>query len=265
MPLLDLAASAPTLSDAPALAALALAGAVASGINAVAGGGSLLSFPTLVAFGVPPLEANATNALAMWPGSVAGGLGFWNQLEKSKRALYFMAVPSAIGAAAGAALLTVTPERAFKMVVPVLVLAATALLALQPRIRAWSRKDHAKLPAWLSVVLQLAISVYGGYFGAGMGILMLAVLGLFIDGTIHELNAVKAWLGLLINLVASVFFLGKGLIVVWPGLALMAGAIAGGYFAARLSQRVDAEKLRRGIVALGFAMTAWFTADLFRG
>lgn len=263
MPLLDLA-SAPTLRDIPALAALAVIGAVASGINAVAGGGSLLSFPALVALGVPPLQANATNALALWPGSISGALGFLNKLEKTKRALYVMILPSAIGGAAGAALLTVTPERAFKLVVPVLVLAATILLAFQPRIRRWSRKEHARMSVGWSVALQLAISIYGGYFGAGMGILMLAVLGLFVEGTIHELNAVKTWLGLLINLVASVFFLGKGLIVLWPGLALMAGAIAGGYFSARLSQRVDAEKLRKGIVALGLAMAAWFTVDLLR-
>jgi uncharacterized membrane protein YfcA len=187
-----------------------------------------------------------------------------NKLEKTKRALYVMVLPSVIGAAAGAALLTVTPERAFKLVVPVLVLGATVLLALQPRIRRWSRSEHARLPLGWSVALQLAISIYGGYFGAGMGILMLAVLGLFIEGSIHELNAVKTWLGLLINLVASVFFLGKGLIVLWPGLALMAGAIAGGYFSARLSQRVDAEKLRKGIVVLGLAMAAWFTLDVLR-
>jgi len=263
MPLLDLA-SAPTLRDIPALAALAVIGAVASGINAVAGGGSLLSFPALVALGVPPLQANATNALALWPGSISGALGFLNKLEKTKRALYVMILPSAVGGAAGAALLTVTPERAFKLVVPVLVLAATILLAFQPRIRRWSRKEHARMSVGWSVALQLAISIYGGYFGAGMGILMLAVLGLFVEGTIHELNAVKTWLGLLINLVASVFFLGKGLIVLRPGLALMAGAIAGGYFSARLSQRVDAEKLRKGIVGLGLAMAAWFTVDLLR-
>ena len=261
MPLLDLA---PTLRDLPAFAALAAVGAMASGLNAVAGGGSLLSFPALVAFGVPPLQANATNALALWPGSISGALGFLNKLEKTKRALFVMLLPSAIVAAAGAALLTITPEKAFKLVVPVLVLIATALLALQPRIRRWSGNEHARLPLGWSVFLQLAISVYGGYFGAGMGILMLAVLGLFIEGSIHELNAVKTWLGLLINLVASVFFLGKGLIVLWPGLALMAGAIAGGYFSARLSQRVDAEKLRKGIVVLGIGMTAWFTIDVLR-
>lgn len=264
MPLLDLA-STPALRDIPTLVALAVIGAVASGINAVAGGGSLLSFPALVAFGVPPLEANATNALALWPGSISGGIGFLNKLEKTKRALYVMILPSAIGGAAGAALLTVTSERAFRLVVPVLVLGATLLLALQPRIRRWSGKEHARLPLGWSLALQLAISVYGGYFGAGMGILMLAVLGLFIDGTIHELNAVKTWLGLLINLVASIFFLGKGLIVIWPGLALMIGAIAGGYYSARLSQRVDAEKLRKGIVVLGFAMSAWFAMDVIRG
>lgn len=258
-------ASPPVLGDVPSLFALVVIGAVASGINAVAGGGSLLSFPALVGFGVPALEANATNALALWPGAIAGSLGFMNQLSRMKRTLLTMLLPSAVGGAAGAFLLVSTPERAFKLIVPALVLLATALLALQPRIRRWSLEHRRQLPVYAGVLLQLAVAVYGGYFGAGMGILMLAVLGVMTDGTLHELNAVKGWLGLLINLVASALFLAQGLVVLWPAIAMMIGAIAGGYAAARVSQRIDPEKLRRAIVALGFVMTGWFTYQVLRG
>ena len=258
-------ASPPTLGDVPSLLALAVVGAVASGINAVAGGGSLLSFPALMGFGVPALEANATNTLALWPGQISGSLGFLNQLSRLKKTLLAMLLPSVLGGAAGAFLLVSTPARAFKLIVPALVLLATVLLALQPRIRRWSLERRRHLPVYAGVLLQLAVGVYGGYFGAGMGILMLAILGVMTDGTLHELNAVKGWLGLLINLVASALFLVQGLVVLWPGLAMMVGAIAGGYYAARLSQRIDPEKLRRAIVALGFVMTGWFTYQVLRG
>jgi uncharacterized protein len=258
-------ASPPTIHDVPALLALVLVGAIASGINAVAGGGSLLSFPALVGFGVPALEANATNALALWPGAVAGAIGFANQLSRMKRALASMLLPSAVGGALGAWLLVSTPERAFKLIVPVLVLGATVLLALQPRIRRWSFERRRRMPVAVAILIQLAVSVYGGYFGAGMGILMLAVLGLMTDGTLHELNAVKAWLGLLINLVASVLFLARGVVVLAPGLALMVGAIGGGYLAARVSQKIDPEKLRKAIVALGFGMAGWFSYQVLVG
>jgi uncharacterized protein len=255
----------PTLQSAPALLVLVVVGAIASGINAVAGGGSLLSFPALVGMGVPALVANATNSLALWPGSIAGAAGFASKLPRMKRTLLTMLVPSALGGAAGAWLLVSTPERAFKVIVPILVLTATVLLALQPRIRRWSLQHRRQLPTSAAIALQVAVAVYGGYFGAGQGILMLAVLGLMTDGTIHELNAVKALLALLINLVASVLFLVRGLVVLWPALALMSGAVAGGYIAARLSQRLDAEKLRRAIVVLGFVMTSWFTFQVLRG
>jgi uncharacterized membrane protein YfcA len=255
--------STPTLDDLPALLALSAVGAIASGINAVAGGGSLLTFPALVGFGAPALYANATSSLAMWPGSLAGALGYVRRLPKVRGAMRALLLPSALGGAIGALLLVYTTERAFKLVVPVLVFGATILLALQPRIKAWSLRRERRISMLTGALLQLAVSVYGGYFGAGMGILMLAVFGLITDGDIHELNAMKNVLGLLINLVASVLFIVQGL-VLWAGLAIMVGAITGGYLSAKYSQRLDAEKLRKGIVALGLAMTAWFTLRVLR-
>lgn len=255
MPLLDPAA----LSSLLSLVGLALVGAVASAINAVAGGGSLLTFPSLVGFGASPLLANATSSAALWPGSLASAVGYWPLLRERRRELAGFLAPTAVGAGVGAWLLVNTPERAFKIVVPGLVFGATLLLAFQPRIKAWIAARRRRLPLAAGYALQLAVSVYGGYFGAGMGILMLAIMSLVIEGTLHEMNAMKTCLGVLINLLASAMFVARGLVLVAPALALMVGAIAGGYVAARLSQRAPAEALRKLIVALGLLLTAWFT------
>jgi uncharacterized membrane protein YfcA len=251
--------SLPTLHDAPALLALVLLGAVASAINAVAGGGSLLTFPGLVGMGIPALNANATSSLALWPGSLASAAGYWKLLRKMQGPTLALLPATVLGSAAGAWLLVSTPEEAFKFVVPALVLGATLLLALQPRIKSWITKRERRLPLAAGYALQFAVSVYGGYFGAGMGILMLAVFGLVVEGTIHELNGMKTCLGLIINLLASALFVVQGLVRLWPALSLMAGAITGGYFAAVLAQRAPAEAVRKSVVALGLAMTAWFT------
>jgi uncharacterized protein len=251
-----------TLHDAPALLGLVVVGAVASGLNAVAGGGSLVSFPALVGLGVPALSANATNTAALWPGSLAGAIGFLNQLSRVRSHLRSLIAPTLLGSLLGAWLLISTPERAFKLVVPPLIFTATLLLAFQPRIKAWSLKRAWKVSVVTGAALQFCVSIYGGYFGAGMGILMLAVFGLFIEGSIHELNAIRAWLGVIINCAAAVMFVAEGLVQPWPALALMAGGIAGGYVAARLSQKVNGDKLRKGIVGLGLALTVWFTWKL---
>jgi len=246
-----------------ALIGLFAAGFVASSINAVAGGGSLLSFPVLVALGVPPLPANATNSVALWPGSLSSAFGFLDQLERTRRYLWALVPPTVLGSLFGAWLLVHTPERLFAMVVPALILLATLLLAFQPQIRKRVLGGKLRVPTAVGAILQFLVSVYGGYFGAGMGIVMLAVFGLFIQGTLHELNALKAWLGVAINLVASFFFLGEGLLWMVPGLAVMLGAILGGYLSARLSQRLDPEKLRKAVVALGALMTLWFARSIF--
>jgi uncharacterized protein len=257
-PALELAGQHPL-----ALAALFVVGLVASAINAVAGGGSLLSFPLLVALGVPPLSANATNSVALWPGSLASAFGFRDQLARTQKHLKFLVAPTIAGSLLGAWLLTHTPERLFDFVVPLLVLTATLLLAFGQRLRKAVLARRTKIPVALGMALQFFVSVYGGYFGAGMGIVMLAVFGLFVEGTLHELNALKAWLGVAINLVASMFFLREGLLWLVPGLFVMAGAIAGGYLSARLSLRLDPDKLRTAVVVLGAAMTIWFFRAAF--
>lgn len=242
-----------------ALLALFALGGVAAAINAVAGGGSLVVFPALIGFGLSTTGANATTSAALWPGSMASAIGYWPLVKKKRREVMALALPTALGSAAGAWLLVNTPERAFKMVVPGLVLCATLLLAFQPRIRAWLGGKHRRVPRAAGFVLQLAVCVYGGYFGAGMGILMLAIFGLFIEGSIHELNGLKTALSLLVNLLASAMFVAQGLVRIGPALAVMTGAIAGGYIAAKLAPKAPAEATRRVVVVLGFLMTAWFT------
>ena len=246
------------------MALLFVVGALASAVNSVAGGGSLISFPTLIGLGVPQLPANATNSVALWPGSLAGAIGFLNQLGPVKHHLRSLFLPTLFGSIAGAFLLVLTPESAFRIVVPILIFLATLLLAFQPRIKKWAGSRHQRLAVGWGMALQLLVAIYGGYFGAGMGIMMLAVFGLIMEGSIHEMNAVKTWLSLLINIAASTMFLIKGLVLPWHALALTAGSILGGYFAARWSQKVDSEILRKGIVVLGFAMTAWFTYGVLK-
>jgi uncharacterized membrane protein YfcA len=247
--------------SAPEALLLVGAGMVASGLNAVAGGGSLISFPTLtLMMHVPSPEkfANATNAVGLWPGSLAGGLGFKNLYSKTSRYLKTLFVPTLLGSITGAFLLLYTSNEAFKKVIPGLILLASLLLLLQPKVKRFVLGHEKKLPEAYGWILQFLVSVYGGYFGAGMGIMMLAAFALYMEGTIHELNAVKNWLGLIINFSASVVFILKGYVILWPALCVCAGALVGGFVAARVSQKFDPEKLRIAIAIYGFVMTGYF-------
>lgn len=247
-----------------------IAGIVASAINSVAGGGSLISFPTLIGLGIPGMTevtANATNSVGLWPGALSSAFGFNNVFAKTRRYFLPLLGPTIVGSVSGAWLLVHTSNATFRVAVPILILLATLLLAFQPQIRRLATSAHKPKPIGFGIFLQLLVAIYGGYFGAGMGIMMLAVFALFMDGNIHELNAVKAWLGLIINFVASVAIILQGIFLqnasarVMPleGAALALGAVIGGFVAARFSQKVDSEKLRKAIVVLGFAMVCWFT------
>lgn len=240
------------------VALLFVVGGVASGINSVAGGGTLISFPVLIGLGIPPVVANATNSVGLWPGSIGGGLGFLGALGPTKHYLKTLAIPTLLGSAAGSGLLLITPERLFSYMVPVLILLAATILFFQPRIKAWTQKPHFKVPEYTGVLLQFLVAVYGGYFGAGMGIMMLAAYSLFMNASIHEMNAVKTWIGVLINLTASILFISKGLVLLVPGMILAAGSLVGGFWAAKASLKADAEKLRLAIAVYGFVMTGWF-------
>ncbi len=235
------------------------AGVLAGGLNAVAGGGSLVTFPTMVAMGIPSVAANATNAVGVWPGSLSSTVAFRDELKTVRPQVQRLLIPTIIGALIGAALLLGTGEPIFRIVVPVLIFMAALLLALQDRVKAWVLRSGVGPNPTMGWLFQLVISIYGGYFGAGMGVMMLASLSLFIDHDIHHLNAAKSWLSVAINLAATGIFAWRG-VVHWDAcLAVMGGAIVGGFVFARLSRKMNPRLMRYLIVAHGFIMSAWFT------
>lgn len=252
---------------------LFVASVLAGAVNAVAGGGSLLSFPAAMAAGLPAIVANATNAAALMPGSLASAWTYRAHLSGLGRLTALLAVPAVVGALIGAAILRHTSERVFDAVVPLLVAGATLLIlahGLVARLlRPASPAEHAETRegggGWLVAALgfQLLVSVYGGYFGAAMGIIMLAYLGIlgatgrFGLNSVHQMNGVKNVLAVVINGTASVDFLVHGLVQPQAVLIMAAGGIVGGIAGARVARRTDPRHVRRLIVVIGFAMAAW--------
>lgn len=242
---------------------LVVVGALAAAVNTVAGGGSLISFPVLIALGVPPIVANATNTFALTLGGVTGALGYLPSLRLSSRRLAVLVPIALFGGFAGAWLLLHTNEQVFKLLVPVLLLAATVLLALRdvPLSRFVKAAPQHAVQGGMAAIF--AISVYGGYFGACMGIVFLAALNLFIPGDLHNHNAIKNWLQCVVNVIAAAVFLTQGMVLILPGLALMAGGVVGGYVSAALSQKLNPKVLRMAIVAYSAVATIWFIAKAF--
>jgi hypothetical protein len=232
------------------------AAAVAAGaVNALAGGGSLITFPTLVALGVPAVAANVTNTVALCPGYLGGALAQARDLAGQRARLARFLPVGVLGGVTGGALLLASGERAFRALVPFLILGASMLLALQDRPRAWlargGRPGHA---AALAAPLVGVTAVYGGYFGAGMGVMVLTVLGLCLDDTLTRLNALKQSISLAANVAAALFFVGAGH-VAWPFAAVMAvGALAGGALGGHLAGRVPPAALRVTVVTIGLAV-----------
>lgn len=258
--------------DALQLALVLLAAALGGAVNAIAGGGTLLTFPALVGLGVPALVANATSTVALWPGAAASAWGYRALLAGMRPWVLRFAVPSLLGGIVGALLLLRTPADRFDRIVPWLVLGATALFLVQRPLMArlvarpaglagQAPDDHAfdraVRPTATLLAYQFAVAVYGGYFGAGIGILMLAALGFMGFRNIHRMNGLKNWGGLCANAVAAGTFAGSGL-VSWPVAVVMAtGAILGGYAGSRLAQRVPQARVRQAIVVIGFASGVW--------
>ncbi|MDB4885350.1 MAG: hypothetical protein JWN79_788 [Gemmatimonadetes bacterium] len=243
----------------------AVAALVAGAVNSVAGGGTLLTFPSLIAGGLTPLAANATSTVALLPGALSSMLGYRDELAGGRRWAVALALPSLLGGGLGAVLLLHTPGAVFDRVVPWLVLGATTLFLLQrpllrrirgDALRADDEMDHRRLtPALLAG--QLGVGVYGGYFGAGVGILMLAALGFMGFTNIHRMNGLKNWGGFCMNLVAAGIFAFSG-IVDWPVAATMAVAsIAGGYMGSRLAQRVPQGAVRGFVAVVGLTSGIW--------
>ncbi|MBK7861637.1 MAG: sulfite exporter TauE/SafE family protein [Archangiaceae bacterium] len=236
-------------------ALLVLAACGAGALNAIAGGGSFLSFPALVLTGVPALSANATSTVALWPGSLASTLAYRDELRASREHLIWLSAVSLGGGICGALLLLLTPSKTFEAMVPFLLLIATLMFtfgeALRRRVPALGARQVV-MPLWV------LISVYGGYFGGGMSLMMLAALTLAAVGDLHRMNALKSGLGVLVNGVAVAVFAVAGA-VQWAQAGLMVvGSVLGGYLGARLARKVDPKRVRPLVVALGWGLTAAF-------
>ncbi len=239
--------------DAGSAALLAGAGFGAGVVNAVAGGGSLISFPALLAAGYPSITANVTNAIAVLPGYVGGSLAYRRELAGQGARIRALALTSAAGAAAGAALLLVSPASVFEAIVPWLILAACGLLAVQPRAAAAVRRRRARAPLVLHGVLFVA-TVYGGYFGAGLGIMLLAILGVFVDDGLQRLNALKGVLSLLVAVVTAAGFALFGP-VAWDAAAIVGvTCLAGGAAGVGVARRLPAPVLRGLVIAYGVSV-----------
>lgn len=235
---------------------------IAGVMNAIAGGGTLLTFPALVALGVPPINANATSTVALWPGALGSMWGYRWELKGARLWALGFAVPSLLGGATGAWLLLRTSPERFSMLVPWLVLGATFLFIAQRPLMARFARHHvpsaerdieltARRPPVPIIIYQYIVAVYGGYFGAGVGILMLAALGFMGLSNIHRMNGLKNWGGLCMNAVAAVMFAFSSL-VNWPvALAMATGAVSGGYIGSRTAQRFSQDLVRGAVAAIG--------------
>ncbi|MGB0099376.1 MAG: sulfite exporter TauE/SafE family protein [Nocardioides sp.] len=246
------------------IVAILLAGVGAGTINTVVGSGTLITFPTLLAFGVPPVTANVSNTIGLVPGSVSGAIGYRRELRGQRSRVLRLSVASLIGGILGAVLLLVLPAGAFETIVPVLILLGLVLVVLQPRISAWVAKRHdatGGMPengtwwVWPGVA---ATGVYGGYFGAAQGILLMAVLGTGVDDSLQRLNAVKNILAAIVNAVAGVIFIVVAdvdwLIVLLIGI----GSVIGGQIGATVGRRLPSAVLRVVIVLVGAVALAVF-------
>jgi uncharacterized membrane protein YfcA len=238
-----------------------VAAAFAAGvINSIAGGGTLITFPVLIWLGLDPKVANATSTVALWPGLFGGLFGYRRELENSSTILLRLGITSVIGGALGAWLLIWTPSLTFARLVPFLILFATILFmaggSINRRLRLQPIVAEPKMSWWVgAIVFQFFSAMYGGYFGAGNGIWMLAAMGILGLHDINRANGIKNFLGICINSIAVLSFGLMGL-VVWSDALVMAGAaLLGGYFGARMAVRVNQVNVRRAIVVIGFAIT----------
>ena len=240
-----------------------IAGIFAGAVNSVAGGGSLISFPALVAFGISPIRANATNTAAIWPGSLSSAIAYSRDIKPDRKLLFTLFLPSVVGGLLGAIVLVNTTDELFKRVVPFLVLFATLLFASRDVIdrfvkRGESEEHVSTLGRIWGFLFQLFVATYGGYFGAGIGILMLASLSVMGLHDIHKMNGLKTLLATLINVIAFIYFAARGL-VEWPIAIVMGiGTIVGGWVGARYAKRVDQRILRGFVILVGLAVSAWF-------
>lgn len=241
---------------------LALGGFGAGAMNAIAGGGTFLSFPALLAIGLPPVTANASNSVALWPASLASAWAYRRELARYRQHLPRLTLAAFVGGALGGGLLLVTSNALFARLVPWLLLTATLLFALAPRINRWLEARRRAGPrqalGWGGTLFQLLVSIYGGFFGAGMGIVMIAAIAMQGIEDLNEINALKNWLSAVIYSVAALTFTLGGA-VSWPHtLVVLLAAAVGGYLAGYVARRLPAIWLRRFILLVGTALTLYY-------
>lgn len=251
---------------------------LAGGINSVAGGGTLISFPALLGLGVAAIAANATSTVAIWPGSLGSMWGFRRELAAVPPRMLLLAIPAALGGLAGAWLLQRTPQAMFAHLVPFLILFATVLFAIQGpvqrRLRARTAGHQAERRAgrepdrsgtWMAAaaVAQFAVGIYGGYFGAGMSIMMLTLLAFLGMEDILKMNAMTSFLSLCANGVASVLFAVAHMVVWSYVLVMMAAALIGGYAAAGVARRIGRVMVRRFVILVGFTIAVALFVKMF--
>lgn len=266
----NLAVRSPVKVQTPSplqLVIVVLVSAVAGAVNAVAGGGMLLVFPALIGLGIPPIVSNATSTVALWPGSAGSVWGYRGELRGARRWAVVFAIPNLAGGLVGAVLLLRTPPVRFSNLVPWLVLGATALFIIQGPLSALRRRRGAAArpgtegteqpPRTSFLLFQFIVAIYGGYFGAGAGIVMLGAFGLMGLTNIHRMNGLKNFGGLCMNAIAAITFALTGL-VNWPvALTMAAGALGGGYVGSRTAQRVGQDAVRMAIVVIGIGSGVW--------
>lgn len=249
---------------------LLVAAGIAGALNAFVGGGSFISFPALLFTRVPPVLANATNTVALWPGLAASTVAYIKRLNVPGRLLIPLLVTSVGGGWLGALLLLKTPQHTFLRIVPWLLLGGTLLFAFGNSIRAIAGKrgvmDDLRKTSWQAIILssiaEFMVSVYGGYFGAGIGFMTLAMLAMLGMRDIHAMGAIRTLLAVAINAAAVVTFVIAGA-VLWPQCAVMvAGSLAGGWFGAHFAQKADPQKVRIVVICIGLAMSAYFFATV---
>lgn len=235
---------------------LAALGALAAGaVNALAGGGTLITFPLLTFLGVPAVAANVTNTVALCPGYFGGTLAQWNDLKTQKNRLWLIVPASIVGGVVGGYLLLMTGERLFKQLVPYLILLACVLLAIQDPVRAWLTRrmgeGHSaglERLTWLPVGLA---SIYGGYFGAGLSVIVLSALGITLEDSLTRLNALKQAVAFSVNVAAAIFFIFSGQVLWSAALVMAVGALIGGTLGGKLAGRIKPSTLRWTVISIG--------------
>lgn len=248
--------------DAPHVLAAAASAFLAGGINSVAGGGTLVSFPTLVWLGLPPITANATSTVAIWPGSLGSIWGFRHEFKQTERRARLLSFSSLAGGGIGALLLRDTPAALFEHLVPFLILFATVLFTVQGPIQKKLRERGGHNPAdgtriWLpgALALNLIVAIYGGYFGAGMSIMMLSSLSILGMSDILQMNALTSLFALCVNGVAATLFISTRMVDWHYVLPMAIAAVIGGYGAAGVARRIGRVAVRRFVIGVGFAMS----------